>query len=137
MLMQEENVVAYASRQLKFHERNYPTYDLELVAVEFELKIRRHNLYSEKCVIYTDHKIQLRRSNFLTRIWRRGFRVRGDFTFNDEGELCFRGRLCVHKDEELRKMILSEAHNNSFTRYPGSNKMYRDLRELYWLPGLD
>ncbi|XP_017630549.1 uncharacterized protein LOC108473480 [Gossypium arboreum] len=56
MLMQEGNVVAYASRKLKTHEVNYPTHDLELVAVVFMLKIWRHYLYREKCVIYSDHK---------------------------------------------------------------------------------
>ncbi|KAL4026088.1 hypothetical protein IC575_014512 [Cucumis melo] len=54
--MQQGKVVAYASRQLKSHERNYPTHDLELAAVVFALKIWRHYLYGEKIQIYTDHK---------------------------------------------------------------------------------
>ncbi|KAJ9538563.1 hypothetical protein OSB04_031296 [Centaurea solstitialis] len=49
-------VIAYASRQLKPHEGNYPTYDLELGAVVFYLKMWRHYLYGVKCTIYTDHK---------------------------------------------------------------------------------
>ena len=56
VLMQDGKVVAYASRQLKPHEQNYPTHDLELAAVVFALKIWRHYLYGEKCRIYTDHK---------------------------------------------------------------------------------
>ena len=56
VLMQEGKVVAYASRQWKSHEKNYPTYDLELAAIVFALKIWRHYLYGEKCFIYTDHK---------------------------------------------------------------------------------
>ena len=56
VLMQEGKVVAYASRKLKPHERNYPTHDLELAAIVFALKIWRHYLYGEKCFIYTDHK---------------------------------------------------------------------------------
>ena len=56
VLMQESKVVAYASRQLKLHEKNYPTHDLELAAIVFALKIWRHYLYGEKCFIYTDHK---------------------------------------------------------------------------------
>ena len=56
VLMQEGKVIAYASRQLKTHERNYPVHDLELAAIVFALKIWRHYLYSEKCHIYTDHK---------------------------------------------------------------------------------
>ncbi|RVW79670.1 Transposon Ty3-I Gag-Pol polyprotein [Vitis vinifera] len=49
-------VVAYASRQLKPYEKNYPTHDLELAAVVFALKIWRHFLFGETCEIFTDHK---------------------------------------------------------------------------------
>ena len=56
MLMQHDKVIVYASCQLKSHEQNYPTYDLELAAVVFALKIWRHYLYGERCEIYTDHK---------------------------------------------------------------------------------
>ena len=49
-------MVAYASRQLKPHEKNYPTHDLESTAIVFALKIWRHYLYGEKCFIYTNHK---------------------------------------------------------------------------------
>ena len=54
--MQEGKVVAYASRQLKPHEKNYPTHDLKVAAIVFALKIWRHYLYGEKCFIYTNHK---------------------------------------------------------------------------------
>ncbi|GJU57381.1 putative reverse transcriptase domain-containing protein [Tanacetum coccineum] len=56
VLMQRSKVIAYASRQLKIHEKNYTTHDLELGAVVFALKIWRHYLYGTKSVIYTDHK---------------------------------------------------------------------------------
>ncbi|KAF5803695.1 putative nucleotidyltransferase, Ribonuclease H [Helianthus annuus] len=56
VLMQREKVIAYASRQLKVHEKNYTTHDLELGAVVFALKIWRHYLYGTKCTIYTDHR---------------------------------------------------------------------------------
>ncbi|GJZ77558.1 putative reverse transcriptase domain-containing protein [Tanacetum coccineum] len=56
VLMQRGKVIAYASRQLKIHEKNYTTYDLELGAVVFALKTWRHYLYGTKSVIYTDHK---------------------------------------------------------------------------------
>ncbi|KAL5775879.1 hypothetical protein ACOSP7_013436 [Xanthoceras sorbifolium] len=56
VLMQDGKVVAYAFRQLKTHEQNYPTHDLELAAIVFALKIWRHYLYGEKCYVYTDHK---------------------------------------------------------------------------------
>ncbi|XP_073126443.1 uncharacterized protein [Henckelia pumila] len=56
VLMQDGKVIAYASRQLKIHEKNYPTHDLELAAVVFALKLWRHYLYCEKCQILNDHK---------------------------------------------------------------------------------
>ncbi|KAJ0802805.1 putative nucleotidyltransferase, Ribonuclease H [Helianthus annuus] len=56
VLMQHGKVIAYASRQLKPYEVNYPTHDLELAAVVFALKIWRHYLYGESCDIFTDHK---------------------------------------------------------------------------------
>ena len=56
VLMQNDRVIAYASRQLKKHEQNYPTHDLELAAVVFALKIWRHYLYGVPCRIFTDHK---------------------------------------------------------------------------------
>ena len=56
VLMQDGRVIAYASHQLKKHETNYPTHDLELAAVVFALKIWRHYLYGETCRIFTDHK---------------------------------------------------------------------------------
>ena len=55
-LMQHGQIIAYASQQLKSHEANYPTHDLELAAVVFALKIWRHYLYGETFLIFTDHK---------------------------------------------------------------------------------
>ncbi|GJS69687.1 putative reverse transcriptase domain-containing protein [Tanacetum coccineum] len=56
VLMQRGKVIAYASRQLKIHEKNYTTHHLELGGVVFALKIWKHYLYGTKSVIYTDHK---------------------------------------------------------------------------------
>ncbi|GJS36063.1 putative reverse transcriptase domain-containing protein [Tanacetum coccineum] len=56
VLMQREKVITYASRQLKIHEKNYTTHDLELGSVVFALKIWRHYLYGTKCTVFTDHK---------------------------------------------------------------------------------
>ena len=74
VLMQNGRVVAYASRQLKKHEKNYPTHDLGLATVVFALKLWRHYLYGVTCEIYTDHKslkyiFQQRDLNLRQRRW--------------------------------------------------------------------
>jgi hypothetical protein len=56
VLMQDGQVVLYASRQLRKHEENCPTYDLELVAMVYAIKIWRHYLIGHRCEIYSDHK---------------------------------------------------------------------------------
>ena len=56
VLMQSGRVVAYGSRQLKNHEQNYPTHNMELAAVVFALKIWRYYLYGEQFEVYLDHK---------------------------------------------------------------------------------
>ncbi|GKA47485.1 putative nucleotidyltransferase, ribonuclease H, partial [Tanacetum coccineum] len=74
VLMQRGKVIAYASRQLKIHEKNYTTHDLELGAVVFALKIWRHYLYGTKSVIYIDHKsfkciLKQKELNMCQRCW--------------------------------------------------------------------
>ncbi|XP_017647755.1 uncharacterized protein LOC108487932 [Gossypium arboreum] len=59
-----------------------------------------------------------------------------DFRINKDGVLCFRGQICVSNYEDLRLSILREAHNSPYAMRPGRNKMYQDLRELYWWLGL-
>ena len=56
VLIQNGKIIAYASRKLKFHEKIYPTHDLELAAVVFALKIWRHYLHGVHVDIFTDHK---------------------------------------------------------------------------------
>ncbi|XP_052874646.1 uncharacterized protein LOC128280510 [Gossypium arboreum] len=62
--------------------------------------------------------------------------VTTDFGINKDGVLCFHGQICVSNDGDLKQSILSEAHSSHYAIHPGANKMYRDLRELYWWPGL-
>nr|GEW36036.1 putative reverse transcriptase domain, ribonuclease H-like domain, aspartic peptidase domain protein [Tanacetum cinerariifolium] len=74
VLMQREKVIAYASRQLRTHEENYMTHDLELGAVVFALRLWIHYLYETKCVVYTDHKSLLyildqKELNMRQRLW--------------------------------------------------------------------
>jgi len=54
--MQDRKVVAYASRQLRTHEKNYSTHDLKLTAIVFALKVWRHHLYGDKFEVFSDHK---------------------------------------------------------------------------------
>ncbi|KAK8510296.1 hypothetical protein V6N12_073367 [Hibiscus sabdariffa] len=218
VLMQEGRVVAYASRQLKTHEKNYPTHDIELAAVVFALKIWRHYLYGERCTVYTDHKslkylmtqkeLNLRQHRWLEllkdydlsieyhpgkanvvadalsrkvavelramfarlSISRDGGLVAElqvkptliqlirekqlqdsamaayvqdiaegkptKFRFSDEGILCFKDRIVVPDNCELRRTILTEAHSSPFSMHPGSTKMYRDLKDEYYWVGL-
>ena len=56
VLMQDGRVIAYASKRLKPHEKNYPVHDLELAMIVLALKLWRHYLFGEKCKIYMDHK---------------------------------------------------------------------------------
>src|SRR4051812_47031382 len=74
VLMQEGKVVAYASRELKTHEVNYPTHDLELASVVHALKTCRHYLLGKRCEVFTDHKslkyiFTQKEINMRQRIW--------------------------------------------------------------------
>ena len=55
-----------------------------------------------------------------------------DFSIDDKGLLRFRGRLCVPSDEQLKKLILEEAHNSRYSAHPGGTKMYQDLKKSFW-----
>nr|GEY31323.1 hypothetical protein [Tanacetum cinerariifolium] len=74
VLMQKERVIVYASYQLKIHEKNYTTHDLELAAVVFAPKMWRHYLYGTKCIVFTDHKslqhiLDQKELNMIKRRW--------------------------------------------------------------------
>ncbi|GJV12360.1 reverse transcriptase domain-containing protein [Tanacetum coccineum] len=207
VLMQRDKVIAYASRQLKIHEKNYTTHDLELGAVVFALKIWRHYLYGTKSVIYTDHKslqhiFDQKELNMRQRRWLELFsdyeceikyhpgkanvvadalsrkervkprRVRAMAVtiqsgvkglilaaqveaFKDEnviakglngtdqqmekredGSLHYMDRIWVPLVGGVRTKIMDEAHKTRYSVHPGADKMYYDLRDMYWWPGL-
>src|SRR5512137_2738275 len=99
VLMQERKVVAYASRQLRPHEVNYPTHDLELAAVIHALKIWRHYLIGNRCEVYTDHKS-------LKYIFTQpDLNLRG-FVEDEQGTIWMGERLCVPENKELKDLIL-------------------------------
>ncbi|KAL0537553.1 hypothetical protein IC582_026532 [Cucumis melo] len=148
VVMQQGKVVAYASRQLKSHEQNYPTHGLELAAMVFALKIWRHYLYGEKIQIFTDHKslkyfftqkeLNMRQRRWLELVKDYDCKIlyhpgQGeDFSISSDDGLTFEGRLCVPEDSAVKTELLTEAHSSSFTMHPGSIKMYQDLRCVYW-----
>ncbi|GKC73083.1 putative reverse transcriptase domain-containing protein, partial [Tanacetum coccineum] len=207
VLMQQGKVIAYASRQLKIHEDNYTTHDLELGAVVFALKIWRHYLYGTKSVIYTDHKslqyifdqkeLNMRQRRWIellsdyeceikyhpgkanvvadalsrkerlkprrvramsitihsglkTKIleaqseaskdlkapaeWLRG--LERHFEQRADGEIYFFDRIWIPSIGDVRKLIMDEAHTSRYSVHPGADKMYYDLRDLYWWPGM-
>ncbi|GJW20529.1 putative reverse transcriptase domain-containing protein [Tanacetum coccineum] len=120
VLMQREKVIAYASRQLKPHEENYTTHDLELGAVVFALKIWRHYLYGTKCTVFTDHKS-------LQHIL-------------DQKELNMRQRrwleLLADYDCEIRYHPGKENVVADALSWKERIKPLRDLKKLYWWPNM-
>ncbi|GJV39805.1 putative reverse transcriptase domain-containing protein, partial [Tanacetum coccineum] len=117
VLMQRGKMIAYVSRQLKIHEKNYTTHDLELGTVVFALKTWIHYLYGAKSVIYTDYKSL-------------------QYLFDQE-ELNMRQRRWIELPVGgVRKLIMDEAHTSRYSVHPGADKMYYDLRDLYWWPGM-
>ena len=122
--MQDKKVIAYASRQLKKHEVNYPTHDLEMAAVIFALKIWRHYLYGVKCEIYTDHKslqyiLQQKELNLRQRRW---VELLKDY---DCQILYHPGKANVVADALSRKSMGSLSHVTVSER-----PLVQDLREL-------
>ncbi|GKC29955.1 putative nucleotidyltransferase, ribonuclease H [Tanacetum coccineum] len=140
VLMQRGKVIAYASRQLKIHEKNYTTHDLELGAVVFALKIWRHYLYGTKSVIYTDHKslqhiFSQKELNMRQRRWIELFsdydceiRYHPDKA-NVVADALSRKERVKPKRGDVRTLIMDEAHKSKYSVHLRADKMYYDLRD--------
>ncbi|GJR26904.1 putative reverse transcriptase domain-containing protein [Tanacetum coccineum] len=186
VLMQNEKVIAYASRQLKIHEKNYTTHDLELGAVVFALKLWRHYLCGTKCTLFTDQKslqhiLNQKELNMRQRRWLEllsdydceicyhlgkanvladalspqieaqkpeniknkdvGGMIRKDIPKEKlepraDGTLCLNGRSWLPCYGDLRTVIMHESHKSKYSVYPSSDKMYQDMKKLYWWPNM-
>ncbi|GJW50527.1 putative reverse transcriptase domain-containing protein [Tanacetum coccineum] len=162
VLMQREKVIAYASRQLKIHEKNYTTHDLELGSVVFALKIWRHYLYGTKCTVFTDHKslqhiLDQKELNMRQRRW---LELLSDYdcdiryhpgkanvvadTLSPQIEALKPENLekedigaMIRKDiPKERTMVMHESHKSKYSIHPGFEKMYQDMKKLYWWPNM-
>ncbi|GKB14575.1 putative reverse transcriptase domain-containing protein, partial [Tanacetum coccineum] len=169
VLMQRDKVIAYASRQLKIHEKNYTTHDLELGAVK-ELNMHQRRLielFSDydceiryhlgKANVVADALLKPRRARAMSMTIHSSIKARileaqseaskGINTLaetlkgldkqlerKEDGGLYLAERIWVPVNGNLRTLIMNEAHTTRYSVYPGADKMYYDLRGLYWWP---
>ncbi|GJU67949.1 putative reverse transcriptase domain-containing protein [Tanacetum coccineum] len=142
VLMQREKVIAYASRQLKIHEKNYTTHDLELEAVAFTLKIWRHYLYGTKCMAHTEaQKLENIKNEdvggMLIKNSKDPEKHRTEkLEPHADGTLCLNGKSWLPCYGDLRTVIIHESYKSKYSIYPGSDKMYQDMKKLYWWPNM-
>ncbi|GJS08981.1 putative reverse transcriptase domain-containing protein [Tanacetum coccineum] len=116
---QRGKVIAYASRQLKIHEKNYTTHDLELGAV---LGIKDRILAAQKEASAESAELQ------------RG--IDEIIELRSDGALYYLDRIWVPLKGDVRTLIMDEAHKSKYSVYPGADKMYYDLRDRYWWSGM-
>ncbi|GJV98818.1 putative reverse transcriptase domain-containing protein [Tanacetum coccineum] len=141
---------------LKIHEKNYTTHDLELGAVVFALKIRRHYLYGTKSVIYTDHKslqhiFSQKELNMRQRRWIELFsdydyeiryhpdkaNVVADALSRKERVKPKRVRaMNMILQSSIKDRILAAQKESKYSIHPGADKMYYNLRDMYWWLGM-
>ncbi|XP_070031914.1 uncharacterized protein [Nicotiana tomentosiformis] len=112
VLMRDERVIAYASRQLKVYEKGLSVHDLELVSIVHEFTIWRHYLYMSvrTCTNGDSKKVIIR----------------------DDGVLRMQDQICVSNVDGLCELILEEAHSLRYSIHLGATKIYQDLRQHYW-----
>nr|GFB38374.1 putative reverse transcriptase domain-containing protein [Tanacetum cinerariifolium] len=160
VLMQREKVISYASRQLKIHEKNYTTHDLELEAVVFALMIWRHYMYGTKLIIIAIFVITRGKANVVADALSKKereppLRVRAllmtiglDLPRQVLNAQTKAGKPKNIKKEDvggmswlpcygdLQTVIMHESHKSKYSIHPGSDKMYQDIKKLYWWPNI-
>ncbi|GKA98456.1 retrovirus-related pol polyprotein from transposon TNT 1-94 [Tanacetum coccineum] len=157
VLMQNEKVIAYASRQLKIHEKNYTTHDLELGAVVFAPNIWRHYFRKERikplrvrALVMTigldrpkqilEAQIEAKKPEIIKKEYVGGM-TRKDIPKEKlepraDETLCLNGRSWLPCYGDLRTVIMHESHKSKYSIHPGSDKMYQDMKKLYWWPNM-
>ncbi|GJR48371.1 putative reverse transcriptase domain-containing protein [Tanacetum coccineum] len=144
-----KKVIAYASRQLKIHEKNFTTHDLELGAVVFSLKTWRNYLYGTKCIVFTDHKslqhiLDQKELNMRQRRW---LELLSDYDYEiryhlGKANVILEAQVEARKEENYGTKDLCGMINQLEPRADGTlclngrNKMYQDLKKLYWWPNM-
>ncbi|GJW49903.1 putative reverse transcriptase domain-containing protein [Tanacetum coccineum] len=114
VLMQRGKVIAYTSRQLKKHEENYPTHDIEFAAVVAQLEaLKEENWKSERIASYIPY-----------------------FEDDSQGIKTNQGRIYIPFRSDVKELILEEAHKSNYSIHSGATKMYLDLKRNYWWPGM-
>ncbi|GJR55605.1 putative reverse transcriptase domain-containing protein [Tanacetum coccineum] len=130
VLMQKEKVIAYASRQLKVHEKNYTTHDLELGAVVFALKMWRHYLYE----LLSDYDCEIRYLPGKMNV------VANALSRNERSKSLRVRALVLTIGLNLHKQILSDQSEakkeENFINKDVHDKMYQDPKKLYWWPNM-
>nr|GEX69294.1 hypothetical protein [Tanacetum cinerariifolium] len=129
VLMQREKVIAYASCQLKIHEKNYTTHDLELGSVVFALKFRD-----------TISQIEAQKPNNIKKEDGGGM-IKKDIPKEKleprvDGTLCLNGMSWLPCYDDLRTVIMQESYKLKYSIHPGFDKMYQDMKKFYWEPNM-
>ncbi|GKE23675.1 putative reverse transcriptase domain-containing protein [Tanacetum coccineum] len=151
VLMQREKVIAYASPQLKINEKNYTTHDLEL-GVELNMRQRRWlELLSDYDfeICYHPGKANVVADALIRKEREPPLRVRALVMTIDPEKLrtenlepCADGTLCLNDRSwlpcygDLSTVIMHESHKSKYSIQPGSEKMYQDMKKLYWWPNM-
>ncbi|GJT72343.1 putative reverse transcriptase domain-containing protein [Tanacetum coccineum] len=155
VLMQRNKVIAYASRQLKIHEKNYTTHDLDLQHIfdQKELNMRQRRWIE----LFNDYECEIRyhpgKANVVADALSRKGKLKEAFDQENvmterlhgldqhmerkgDGSLYFMDRIWVPLVGGVRTVIMDEAHKSRYSVHPGADKMYYDLRDMYWWPGM-
>nr|GEW51130.1 hypothetical protein [Tanacetum cinerariifolium] len=131
VLKQREKVIAYALRQLKIHVKNYTTHDLELRAVVFALKMKSER--GGRCFELKAQVEARKEESYGTKDL--GGKIKNLEPRADE-TLCLRNRSWIPCLGDLRTLIIHESHKSKYLIHPGSDKIYQDLKKLYWWPNM-